>query len=69
LRRARERIARFQAPYRRFLAWSQNTQSTIQAKAERLYRACQSFASDEIAKLTEELEFDFSSLDDEMNLE
>jgi hypothetical protein len=66
LQYARERIARFQAPYHRFLEWSQNAQSSIQSKVETLYRACQSFASNEILKLTEQLEFDFSPLNGEV---
>jgi 5-methylcytosine-specific restriction endonuclease McrA len=62
LRRTRERIIAFQRPYENFTVWADLARSTIREKVESLYRLCQSFASTEIARLTEEIDFDFSSL-------
>jgi hypothetical protein len=57
-----ERIAAFQVPYRHFTDWSESNRSIIREKVESLYRLCQNFASTEIGRLTEEINFDFSSL-------
>lgn len=62
LRDAVTRVQTFRIPYRRFIAWSEITRPAIQTRVEGLYRACQHFASTEIAKLTAELDFDFGCL-------
>lgn len=62
LRTSRERIAAFQIPFKPFTSWADSNRATIREKVESLYRLCQNFASQEIARLTEEIDFDFSSL-------
>lgn len=62
LRTSREKIAAFQVPFRHFTNWADSNRSTIREKVESLYRLCQNFASQEISRLTEEIDFDFSSL-------
>jgi len=65
---AAERIRQFQLPYNLFTAWSANVQPSIQNKVEVLYRACQDFAKNEIEKLTSELDFDFTSLSNSIDI-
>jgi len=62
MRTARDKIFRFQEPFRRFTEWSTNARPAIQKNVERLYRDCQNFATVEIEKLTSELNFDFEKL-------
>ena len=62
LRTSRERIAAFQIPFKHFTNWADSNRATIREKVESLYRVCQNFASQEIARLSEEIDFDFSSL-------
>lgn len=62
LGQAKERIHQFQRPYSPFIVWSATVRPSIQQKVESLYRACQDFATDEIEKLTSQVEFDFTSL-------
>ncbi len=59
---ARERIHQFQSPYRQFVEWSESTRGSLRQKIETLYRDCQKFATDEIGKLTLDLELEFSEV-------
>lgn len=65
LAHSKERIRQFQQPYERFVLWAKNARPTIQKKVELLYRACQTFATNEIEKLTAEINFDFTILSNE----
>ena len=60
---ARESIHQFREPYGSFVGWAVQARFSIQMKIETLYRDCQNFATSEIHKLTSELNFDFSSLE------
>ncbi len=62
LHQAVERIRTFRSSFARFVQWSEKNHLAIQSRVEGLYRVCQEFASNEIDKLTSELNFDFSSL-------
>ncbi len=55
----RERVFKFQVPYKRFIDWSAVARKTLQVKIEILYRDCQRFASDEIKKLADEVDLEF----------
>lgn len=61
LSNAKQRILRFQEPFKTYTTWSKMARSSIQARAEALYRGCQEFATREITQLTSELSFDFTS--------
>ena len=65
LMQSKVNLQQFREPYARFIAWSSNAQPLIQKNVEVLYRACQKFATNEIEKLTSELNFDFRLLSDE----
>ena len=58
---AKLRIQTFRTPFANYIAWSAHARSAIKYRVEALYRACQEFATVEIAKLTNELNFDFDS--------
>lgn len=60
LSESKARIHQFQQPYERFTSWSENTRPLIPKKVEALYRAGQNFATNEIDKLTSDLNFDFT---------
>ena len=62
LSQAMERIQEFRLPYVKYVSWSEHTREAIQSRAEGLYRTCQTFATDEIEKLTSQLDFDFAML-------
>lgn len=57
-----DRIRKFRTAFLRFVRWSEKNRPAIQSRVEGLYRVCQEFATNEIDKLTSELNFDFSSL-------
>lgn len=59
---ATEKIVEFQRQFSRFVTWSLRTRPLICDRIETLYRDCQDFASQEIIRLTKELNVDFSSL-------
>ena len=59
LTEARQRVTEFQAPYKQFTQWSAGARHTLRVKIEVLYRDCQRFASDEIAKLVAEVNLEF----------
>lgn len=63
LQDSRVRIQHFREPFARYINWSALARSAIHSKVEGLYRACQTFATSEIEKLTSELSFDFGSLE------
>lgn len=50
----------FQAPYKQFSQWSAGARDTLRVKIQVLYRDCQRFATDEIAKLVAEVNLKFS---------
>lgn len=52
-------IQAFQEPFSQFLRWSDEARDAIHTQVETLYRDCQSFATSEIAVLTEKIKFDF----------
>lgn len=62
LRNSLLRIQQFRKPFSKYIDWSQLARPAIQARVEGLYRSCQTFATTEIQKLTQELSFDFASL-------
>jgi hypothetical protein len=64
---SRAKILLFQKPYKRFIFWSENTKPLIQKKVEALYRACQHFATNEIDKLTSDINFDFTVFSSRMS--
>ncbi len=57
-----DRIRKFRTSFLRFVRWAEKNRPAIQNRVEGLYRLCQEFATNEIDKLTSELNFDFSSL-------
>lgn len=57
----RERVFRFQDPYQQFVHWSAKARGTLHVKIETLYRDCQRFATDEIGKLAEEIDLEFTN--------
>lgn len=61
---ARERVREFQKPYRQFVFWSATIRGTLRSKIEQLYRDCQRFATDEIAKLAADVNLEFAQSDD-----
>lgn len=54
------RVLAFQSPYGQFIQWSAGARETLRVKIEALYRDCQRFATDEIAKLVAEVNLEFS---------
>lgn len=56
---ARERVFRFQEPYRQFVYWSASARGSLRQKIETLYRDCQKFATVEIGRLTSDHDFEF----------
>jgi hypothetical protein len=56
---ARERILWFQKPFDQYVHWSAEARESLRQKIETLYRDCQKFATDEIAKLAEDLQLEF----------
>ena len=54
----KKRVHRFQEPYAHFIAWSGEARESIRHKVENLYRDCQNFATEEIEKLTSEVEIE-----------
>lgn len=60
LTKARQRVQAFQAPYSQFIQWSAGARDTLRVKIEILYRDCQQFATDEIAKLVAEVNLNFT---------
>lgn len=60
LTEARQLVIEFQVPYKQFTQWSAGARETLKSKVETLYRDCQRFATDEIAKLVAEVNLEFS---------
>jgi hypothetical protein len=60
LEAAKERVFRFQEPFRQFVDWSSKARGELREKIEALYRDCQRFATDEIGKLSSGLDLEFS---------
>lgn len=56
---ARERILGFQKPFNHYVQWSAAAREELRGKIETLYRDCQKFATDEIAKLGSGLKLQF----------
>ena len=56
------RIQEFRQPFVKYVSWSELAREAIRLRAEGLYRACQTFATDEIEKLTSQLDVDFGVL-------
>jgi hypothetical protein len=59
---AKGKVRRFQEPYSPFIVWSGKNRDTIRRKVEKLYRDGQTFATEEIEKLTSEVGPEFSKL-------
>ena len=57
------RIHKFRQPFVKYITWSDHARGAIQSRVESLYRACQTFATNEIEKLTSQLNFDFTALE------
>jgi len=55
---ARQKVFQFQLPYQQFVLWSSRARETLREKIEILYRDCQRFATEEIAKLVTEVNWD-----------
>jgi hypothetical protein len=60
LTESRQRVLAFQSPYKQFIQWSSGARETLRVKIEILYRDCQQFATDEIAKLVAEVNLNFT---------
>ncbi|MBN8459615.1 MAG: HNH endonuclease [Verrucomicrobia bacterium] len=57
---ARIRIQTFQAQYQQFVQWSADARDSLRKRAEKLYRDCQTFATNEITALTSDIQLGFS---------
>lgn len=62
LQQARSNIEDFRRPFSKYITWSDHAKAAIQTRVENLYRSCQVFATEEIEKLTSELDFNFAFL-------
>lgn len=63
LLRSQVRIQDFRQPFAKYITWSDHARGAIQSRVESLYRACQTFATNEIEQLTSQLNFDFADLE------
>jgi hypothetical protein len=63
LREGRARIEKFQQEFSILTDWVKNTQESLRAEVEELYRKCQSFATSEIAELSSRAALKYQELE------